>query len=71
MQQDAEEFYAAVSQCLSRGASSIGRDYSSILGIELEERLTCQETDLEPSITKIEAANKVVCNIQGASPLTL
>ena len=67
MQQDAEEFYAALSQCIRSSSRDVGGDYDSVLGVDLEERLTCQETDAETPLTRIETTNKIVCNIQGSS----
>ncbi len=64
MQQDAEEFYSALMQCISRSTGNAA-ECKSVLEVDLEERLTCQETDAEPPITRVEHTNKIVCNIQG------
>jgi ubiquitin carboxyl-terminal hydrolase 14 len=63
MQQDAEEFYNRITESIKE---AIGRDeFGSLLGIELEEQLTCAETDLEAPVTRHETVNKIVCTIQG------
>ena len=65
MQQDAEEFYNVVTQSLSSSLSDSSTGYPSLLGIEMEEKLSCSETTLEPEITRHEKVNKLICNIQG------
>ena len=67
MQQDAEEFYNTLTSVVQREVDYGPIPFSSLLGIELEETLTCQETDQEPAITRKESVNKLVCNIRGAS----
>jgi len=39
--------------------------FNRLLGLDLEEQLTCEETDLEQPVVRSEAVNKLVCNIQG------
>ena len=39
--------------------------FGSLLGLQLEETWSCQETEEEASFTKHEDVNKIVCNIQG------
>ena len=65
MQQDAEEFFDAVTHSLKSVINENSGDYDSILNVGLDEELTCQETDLEAPVVKNEVTNKVVCNIQG------
>jgi ubiquitin carboxyl-terminal hydrolase 14 len=65
MQQDAEEFYNTLISVLQADVRA-PNSFSSLLGLQLEETLTCQETDQEASITKLENVNKLVCNIQGS-----
>ena len=70
MQQDAEEFFNILQQSVVEGLASltsgVNPEYNQLLGINMEEQQTCQETDLEPVVNKTERANKVVCNIQKA-----
>lgn len=67
MQQDAEEFYNTVIQCINNAVVTPNQQANtpSFLNVEIEETLTCIETDSEVSITKSENLNKLVCNIQG------
>lgn len=71
MQQDAEEFYNTLTNSIQREVDRTPIPFSNLLGVELEERLTCSETDQEPAITKREGVNKLVCNIQGGSGATV
>lgn len=65
MQQDAEEFYNTLTAAIQREVDRTPTPFNTLLGVELEERLTCQETDEEAAIVKKENVNKLVCNIQG------
>jgi len=69
MQQDAEEFYNIVTQSISAATSP--SDASASLVLEMEETLTCAETDLEPQVVRREIVNKLVCNIQGGPGSTV
>lgn len=64
LQQDAEEFYNTVTREVE---AEVGGSvaFNRLLGLELEEQLTCEETDLEQPVVRSEAVNKLVCNIQG------
>ena len=70
MQQDAEEFFNVLQQSFVEGLASltsgVNPEYNQLLGINMEEQQTCQETDLEAVVNKTERANRVVCNIQKA-----
>jgi ubiquitin carboxyl-terminal hydrolase 14 len=65
MQQDAEEFYNTMVQSLAQGLESGGRSMKSLLGFELEESLSCAESEAEGVVVRNESVNKLVCNIQG------
>lgn len=65
MQQDAEEFYTSLTTALSEGMSSVGANLDSFLGVQIEESMTCDETDAEPPVQLRSRALKLVCNIQG------
>jgi ubiquitin carboxyl-terminal hydrolase 14 len=66
-QQDAEEFYNTLMTALSSGLRSVDRRIDELLGVEIEETLTCTETDMETPITNRDRAMKIVCNIQGGA----
>lgn len=72
MQQDADEFYGAITQVVSGSLSSFRGNsrstFDSILGFEIEEERRCLECELEPVVYSRERVNKLVCNIQGAGP---
>lgn len=70
MQQDAEEFYNALTSVIQREVDRSPTPFSTLLGVELEERLTCQETDQEAPVVRKEQVNKLVCNIRGGSGST-
>jgi ubiquitin carboxyl-terminal hydrolase 14 len=61
MQQDAEEFFNILSMSLNSSIDS----YDSMMSFQLEEQLTCTESDAEAAVKKFEKVNKLVCNIQG------
>lgn len=63
-QQDAEEFYNVVTQSLGSALGTVGVDIKNLLGMDLEEVLTCSECEQEESVKRIEKVNKLVCNIQ-------
>ncbi|KAK7237064.1 ubiquitin carboxyl-terminal hydrolase [Aureococcus anophagefferens] len=71
-QQDAEELYstllanlaAALTDAPPRGAANV---VDGLFGLELEETLTCAESDAEPPVTRSDVARKLVCNIQGGT----
>ena len=69
-QQDAEELYNALAQsvqlALSEPSILPATNWESILGLEMEETVTCTESDAEAAIVKTEKVNKLVCNIQNA-----
>lgn len=58
-QQDAEELLNAVL------ASMHDLDLRSVLSVEVEETITCNETNAEPVLSHNEVVSKLVCNIQG------
>lgn len=64
LQQDAEEFYNTVTREVEAEVGGSAA-FNRLLGLELEEQLTCEETDLEQPVVRREAVNKLVCNIQG------
>lgn len=74
MQQDAEEFFNTLVADIQRGLHSLPADamsqeensFESLLGLQLRETLQCQESDQEPVVTRMEAVNKLVCNIQNS-----
>mmetsp|Transcript_25499 Transcript_25499/g.37630 ORF Transcript_25499/g.37630 Transcript_25499/m.37630 type:complete len:497 (-) Transcript_25499:101-1591(-) len=70
VQQDAEEFYNTMVQTLSSGLQNAGKSLSSYLEFEVEETMSCAESELEQSVTRRERMNKLVCNIQGGSGST-
>ena len=66
MQQDAEEFYNTMVQSLSQGLQAVGGHAGkTCLTFELEETLSCAESDAESMSVRRESVNKLVCNIQG------
>ena len=65
MQQDAEEFYNTLAECLQAAVRSVGLDFGSMLGFEVEQTMVCRESDVEPPVVSKERANKLICNIQG------
>lgn len=65
MQQDAEEFYNTAMMSLDGGLASAGDSLQSYIGFEMEETLSCAETEAEVPTTRSERVNKLVCNIQG------
>jgi ubiquitin carboxyl-terminal hydrolase 14 len=67
MQQDAEEFYNTLTNAVQREVDRTSTPFCSLLGLSLEEQITCNESDLETSTSRSEAVNKIVCNIQGGS----
>ena len=64
MQQDAEEFFNVVAQSLSSGLAAANDDLNKYLGLEMEEQLVCEESELESVVVRKEMLNKLVCNIQ-------
>jgi ubiquitin carboxyl-terminal hydrolase 14 len=70
MQQDAEEFYNTLTSVIQREVDRSNNPFNTLLGVELEERLTCQETDQEPPVVRRETVNKLVCNIRGGGGST-
>jgi len=67
MQQDAEEFYGAAYQSLSDGLkieSGSGKSVmDNLFGLELEDKLICEESELEETVTTQDTARKLVCTI--------
>eukprot|EP01038_Epipyxis_sp_PR26KG_P005030 gene5030-7019_t len=63
LQQDAEEFYNAITGVIKATISD--SKFRSILGLELLEEISCEETDAEEKVISYEEVNKLVCNIQG------
>lgn len=71
MQQDAEEFYntmtAAISATAQSGDSRAANVMDEFLTLEIEEKLTCQESPDEPVVVKKDKVNKLVCAIQSSN----
>jgi ubiquitin carboxyl-terminal hydrolase 14 len=69
-QQDAEELYNAFTQAIKAALSQPsllpGSDFQSLLGIETEDTLKCEESAEEEPIVSQDKVDKLVCNIQGA-----
>ncbi|KAG3182954.1 Ubiquitin carboxyl-terminal hydrolase 6 [Phytophthora cactorum] len=73
MQQDSEEFlstlFSTLQQTLTQpagGIKSLGPTNNvvdALFGLEMDEKLECTETDMEPAVVKKEKALKLVCNI--------
>ena len=67
MQQDAEEFYGAAYQALFDGlrieSGSSKSVMDNLFGVELEENLICEESELEEPVTRQDTARKLVCTI--------
>mmetsp|Transcript_5066 Transcript_5066/g.7707 ORF Transcript_5066/g.7707 Transcript_5066/m.7707 type:complete len:429 (-) Transcript_5066:360-1646(-) len=79
MQQDAEELLGAtltsLSQNLKEPASlpdlgSTSNLIDALFGLEVEEKLVCQESEAEPSSVRKDHTRKLVCNIQGGAGST-
>jgi len=68
-QQDAEELYSSLLATLANSLKEEGGGnvVDSLLGMDMEERLTCPECDAEPEVVKRDTARKLVCNIQGGT----
>ena len=68
-QQDAEEFYTYLAMSLrSALPPSLGaQGFDALLGVTLEETMTCQETDLEPAVVSRDQTFKLICNISGGT----
>lgn len=65
MQQDAEELYSAL-------LSSVPPDQlASVLSVELEETLNCNESNEERAVVNREIVNKLICNIRGGPGSTI
>lgn len=67
LQQDAEEFYNTLVNSVKSDLDSVSQNFNSLLGMRVEERLTCEETDGEPAVVSFEQVNKIICNIQGGA----
>jgi ubiquitin carboxyl-terminal hydrolase 14 len=69
-QQDSEELFNSIAQSVQAalGASSIipGTSWDSLLGLQMEETLTCTESAAEEPLVRSESANKLICNIQNS-----
>ncbi|DAZ94796.1 TPA: hypothetical protein N0F65_002409 [Lagenidium giganteum] len=72
MQQDSEEFLSVVFNTMSRtlttpvgipSLESSGNMVDALFGLEMSQKLTCTETDMETPVVKTERAMKLVCNI--------
>ena len=57
-QQDAEELYSTL-------MTALGTNVDRVVGLDLEDTITCAETDKEPEIVKSDKVRKLICNIQG------
>mmetsp|Transcript_19975 Transcript_19975/g.33451 ORF Transcript_19975/g.33451 Transcript_19975/m.33451 type:complete len:368 (-) Transcript_19975:1437-2540(-) len=67
MQQDAEEFYNALMGVIQREVDRTPIPFGTLLGMQMEEKLSCQECAEEPAVLRNENVNKLICNIQGGS----
>ena len=69
-QQDAEELYNALAQSISvslAGPSLLpATTFDSLLGIEMETTLQCEESADEAKSVGTDKVNKLVCNVQGS-----
>lgn len=71
MQQDAEEFYTTLVNTLqnslqsSSSSSPASRAWKNLISFDVEDQLTCQESPQEPTVSRVETVNRLVCNIQG------
>ncbi|EEY57712.1 ubiquitin carboxyl-terminal hydrolase, putative [Phytophthora infestans T30-4] len=73
MQQDSEEFlstlFSTLQQTLTQPAGGlktlgpVNNVVDALFGLEMDEKLECTETDMEPAVVKKEKALKLVCNI--------
>uniref|UniRef100_K3WGB7 Ubiquitin carboxyl-terminal hydrolase n=1 Tax=Globisporangium ultimum (strain ATCC 200006 / CBS 805.95 / DAOM BR144) TaxID=431595 RepID=K3WGB7_GLOUD len=73
MQQDSEEFLSTLFSTLQRSLTTPVAGFpaltpapnmiDALFGLEMNEKLECVESDLEPPIVKTERALKLVCNI--------
>lgn len=71
MQQDAEEFYNILLSEIINCLQLLPQDdptnrFESLLGLQVSETLTCEETDQEPVLLRTDYVNKLVCNIQNS-----
>eukprot|EP00633_Aureoumbra_lagunensis_P001586 CAMPEP_0197290980 /NCGR_PEP_ID=MMETSP0890-20130614/10413_1 /TAXON_ID=44058 ORGANISM="Aureoumbra lagunensis, Strain CCMP1510" /NCGR_SAMPLE_ID=MMETSP0890 /ASSEMBLY_ACC=CAM_ASM_000533 /LENGTH=443 /DNA_ID=CAMNT_0042763405 /DNA_START=196 /DNA_END=1527 /DNA_ORIENTATION=- len=65
-QQDAEELLATLFAELSmRLTQNNNNTVDTLFGIDLQENLSCAETQDEPPVIRQDKARKLVCNIQG------
>jgi ubiquitin carboxyl-terminal hydrolase 14 len=71
LQQDAEEFYNTIITTIRSDLDQSHQNFNSILGLNVEEELTCQESDQEAPVIRVEPVNKIVCNIQGGAGSTV
>ena len=69
-QQDAEEFYNTLMTALNSGLRSVDRNMDELLGVDIEETITCTESDMETPTISHDRAMKIVCNIQGGAGAT-
>lgn len=69
-QQDAEELFNALAQSISvalAGPSLLpATNFDSLLGIEMENTLKCEESADESESLSKDKVNKLVCNVQGS-----
>jgi ubiquitin carboxyl-terminal hydrolase 14 len=54
-----------LTQTLIRNVDTPSNQLEKLLGIEVEEELTCTESADEPPVTRCEKLSKIVCSIQG------
>mmetsp|Transcript_5689 Transcript_5689/g.8505 ORF Transcript_5689/g.8505 Transcript_5689/m.8505 type:complete len:520 (+) Transcript_5689:43-1602(+) len=74
MQQDAEEFFNTLVAEIQSSLNNLPSDarraeenrFTSLLELQMQETLTCAESELEAPVIKTEAVNKLVCNIQNS-----
>lgn len=71
MQQDAEEFFNILVNSVDNSLHTVNNSLDGLLNLQLEETLTCEETDLEPAIVRSERVNKLVVNIKNDSAGTV
>ena len=69
-QQDADELYnsfsASIKDALSGPSIIPATQWDSLLGLEIETTITCEECPEEPPVVKLDKRDKIACNIQGS-----
>ena len=67
-QQDADELYnsfsASIKDALSGPSIIPATQWDSLLGLEIETTITCEECPEEPPVVKLDKRDKIACNIR-------